>query len=155
MSVIQGDNSVSKRNAVSTAVWIVARALCVCVMILLARLPIVTNRLYIPESQHDFGSVAEGDEIRRVVAVRNLHPWSVQVKSLSGDCGCTRAFVGKTEPFTLKPLEAIQVVVTLNTSGKTGQITQHVTIITDDNPQGTPITLSGTVRSRSEKGNTL
>ncbi|MBC7807493.1 MAG: DUF1573 domain-containing protein [Akkermansiaceae bacterium] len=124
-----------------------------CVIILLYRLPIASNRLYLSQSEYRFGSVTAGTEIRRVATVRNLHPWSVRVQSLRGDCGCTRAFVGKTEPFTLKPLEAIQVAATVDTTGKSGSVTQNVYIVTDDNPQGTPITLSGIVTPAQPKGN--
>jgi hypothetical protein len=70
----------------------------------------------------------------------------VQVKTAKGGCGCTETFPGRKLLFTLRPLEAVDVTVALDTETKHGPVTQTIRIITHDNPAGTPLTLSGTVQ---------
>ncbi len=94
------------------AALLFAGFLTLCVFVLLWRLPIVTNVLYAPHNVYDFGRVAHGTNVRQTFIVRNLHPWPVTVLRVQGGCGCTKTFVGKEEPFRLKPLESVIVNAT-------------------------------------------
>ena len=120
--------------------------LTVCVFVLLFRLPIATNVLYVPGNTYNFGSVVRGTDIAHTFVVRNLHPWPVTVLRVQGGCGCTKTFVGKEEPFVLKPMEAVSVNATLDTSAKQGPTEQTILVTTSDNSGGTPLVLRGFVR---------
>lgn len=101
-----------RSRAYMDAALLFAGFLTLCVFVLLWRLPIVTNVLYAPHNVYDFGRVAHGTNVRQTFIVRNLHPWPVTVLRVQGGCGCTKTFVGKEEPFRLKPLESVIVNAT-------------------------------------------
>ena len=65
--------------------------------------------VYAAQPQWNFGSVAAGTPVQHTFSVRNPHPWPMQVTGVASDCGCTRSFVGRTPPFTLRPLQSVDV----------------------------------------------
>ena len=137
--------SATRLRPVLDAALLFAGFLTICLFVLLWRLPIVTNILYVPQNIYNFGSVARGTDVRQTFTLRNLHPWPVTVLHVQGGCGCTKAFVGKEEPFQLKPLESVAVNATLDTSAKQGKTEQTISVITSDNAAGTPLVLRGFV----------
>ncbi|MDF2441644.1 MAG: hypothetical protein JWN98_2628, partial [Abditibacteriota bacterium] len=114
--------------------------------ILSSVLPVFGNTLYTPKSHHDFGLVEAGAELRHRFSVRNLHPWPVEVTGIQSDCGCTKSFVGRTPPFRLLPLEAVEVVAEVDTSGRRGQLSQSIFIATNENRRSVVLSLESEVR---------
>ena len=114
--------------------------------ILSYRLPIVSNTLFAANATYIFGTATQGAELQHDFEVRNLHPWTITVTGLKGDCGCTRSFGNKNPPFTVPPLGILNVRTQLDTATKKGDIRQSVRILTADNPEkGTVLSLVGRV----------
>jgi hypothetical protein len=95
-------------------------------------LPIVSGDLYISERSHNFGAVRAGEDLRHEFTLRNLHPWPLRILAVKGGCGCTVPFLGRSIPFTLEPLQAEQLSVSLDTAGKKDAIREEVVITTKD-----------------------
>lgn len=113
--------------------------------VLSIRFPVLSNRLYVPNSTFQFGSVNAGKAVSHSFIVYNPHPWRVTINNLAGSCGCTSGVLGRGVPYTLKPFERIRIGAKLNTKYKYAQTTEHITIVTNDNPNGEMLTLTGYV----------
>lgn len=118
----------------------------VAALVVVYALPIFAPSLYAMSSTHQFGSVRAGTPVQHIFTVRNLHPWPVRVTGVSSDCGCTRMFVGRTPPFTLKSLQSVDISTSLNTSGKKGYVSQRILVSTQDNAKSAELVLTGTVQ---------
>ena len=108
--------------------------------------PVLGDRLYLCEKDFDFGTVVAGTSVKHEFVIRNLHPWSVTVKSLRGCCGCTKGFVNKETPFRLLPFQRALVNASVDTEGKKGPVDEILYIVTSDNPLGTSVHLKGDIR---------
>ena len=113
--------------------------------------PIFSPELYAPSSSYKFGTIKAGALVKHTFTLRNLHPWAVTVTGITSDCGCTKAFVGKTPPFRLAPLELVEVEASVKTALKSGQISQTVRVATNDNAYGTELHLQGNVQRLNEQ----
>ncbi len=113
--------------------------------ILSFRLPLFSPYLYAPQAVYAFGSVPEGEIVEHQFIVRNLHPWPVTVKDVKGSCGCTRTVLEHDPPFRLAPFQAVTIKARLDTDRNSGATSQALQVITSDNPDGSPLVLTGNV----------
>lgn len=113
---------------------------------LVSLFPVFGNQLYVSGGSYQFGTVKEGTIIKHSFTVRNLHPWSVTVLNMAGDCGCTQSMTNRKPYSRLAPFASFDVAGTLDTHGKKQDVKQTIYVATSDNPKGTPLVFIGKVR---------
>ena len=91
--------------------------------------PIFSPELYAPSSSYKFGTIKAGALVKHTFTLRNLHPWAVTVTGITSDCGCTKAFVGRKVPFTLAPLQSVDLAAMVNTNRKHGDVSQNINVM--------------------------
>ncbi|WP_338410626.1 DUF1573 domain-containing protein [uncultured Flavobacterium sp.] len=77
------------------------------------------------KTEHDFGSINEGDKVSTEFIVTNTGDADLIIVSAVGSCGCTVP-VWKKE--AIKPGESTPILVTFDSNGKPGQQEKSVTI---------------------------
>ncbi|MBU0559090.1 MAG: DUF1573 domain-containing protein [Bacteroidetes bacterium] len=81
------------------------------------------------KTQHNFGTVKEGEVLELHIAVRNNGDADLNIKDVKTSCGCTATMLSAN---TIKPNEAANLEIKLDTSGRVGQMTRTVSIDSDD-----------------------
>jgi len=89
----------------------------------------------------DFGTVAKDSTVKHEFTITNYTKRTLIIKDVVTSCGCTASDVGKK---TLAPDEKTKVLVSFNSKGYKGEVTQFVYINTDD--QENPV-IKLTIRS--------
>ncbi|PQV62383.1 hypothetical protein B1R32_1432 [Abditibacterium utsteinense] len=120
----------------------IALAVTFCAGIAIYKFPIFSRELYVSQPTYNFGTVKAGTSVRHTFTLRNLHPWTVIVTGVSSDCGCTKAFIGKSPPFQLFPLEAVKIDTQVETKLKQDYVSQTVRVSTTDATNGTSLYLT-------------
>jgi hypothetical protein len=92
----------------------------------------VTNNppvIYLPETEHDFGQVNEGDTVTYSFRFINKGESTLTIKDIKTSCGCTAALLSQDN---LSPNQEGTVKVQLNTSHRSGKMSRTVTIHSND-----------------------
>ncbi len=87
-------------------------------------------KIFLPETQHDFGKVNEGSTIEYTFKFENKGTEPLIVKDVKTSCGCTAAVVSSN---TLKPGEVGSIKVGFDTKNRTGRNSKSITIVSNDN----------------------
>ncbi len=77
----------------------------------------------------DFGQVKEGDVLKHEFIFENTTERSLEIKDVNTSCGCTASDVKKRK---LSIGESTPLDVKFNSKGYSGQVKQHIYVITDD-----------------------
>jgi len=85
--------------------------------------------IYLPETQHDFGKVKEGEKIAYTFKLENKGSESLIVKNVKSSCGCTAAVVNNK---TIEPNKSGSIKVEFDTKNRSGKNTKTVTIVSND-----------------------
>jgi hypothetical protein len=85
------------------------------------------------KSEHDFGTIAEGDKVDYTFAFKNTGKSDLIISNAVGSCGCT---VPEFPKDPIKPGASGKIKVSFNSAGKPGQQQKTVTI-TANTPSGT------------------
>lgn len=85
--------------------------------------------IHFPETQHDFGSVKEGDKVDYVFSFENSGTSNLEISDVKTSCGCTAALVSKK---TLAPGEKGTLKVELDTSNREGKMSRTITVSSND-----------------------
>ena len=104
---------------------------------LVMRYPVFRPALSASQYSFNFGTVRPESELYKSFTVQNLHPWLVTVTGIAGSCGCTKPFLNRELPFTLRPLESVAATVQIETPPEKGDFGQTVTISTVDRKSDT------------------
>ncbi|MEJ2104308.1 MAG: DUF1573 domain-containing protein [Ignavibacteriaceae bacterium] len=92
----------------------------------------ITNNppvIYLPETEHDFGQVNEGDTVKYTFRFVNKGGSTLTIKDIKTSCGCTAALLSDDN---LLPNKEGTVKVELNTSHRSGKMSRTVTIHSND-----------------------
>ncbi len=80
--------------------WILAGAALVLVSLLSVACNAGKPKIELPQTEHDFGEVHQGDVVTVTLPVRNVGAADLQVTSVMTSCSCTSA---KVEPKVIPP----------------------------------------------------
>lgn len=89
------------------------------------RLGTPVSEAHVDALMHDFGSVRAGEVIRHSFSILNASESATVVKNFHSACGCTVVGVESQE---IPANGSVEMPVTLDTSGKSGEITQPVVV---------------------------
>ncbi len=92
-----------------------------------AKIPIIT----FDQDLHDFGRLSAGENISYSFHFRNTGKADLIIRSCSATCGCTVASYPKDR---IAPGGEGYVTVSFNSSGKSGQQYQEVTVVSNAQP---------------------
>lgn len=77
------------------------------------------------KTEHDFGSIAQGDKVETVFTFTNTGEADLVIESAKGSCGCT---VPEYPKVPVKPGEKASMKVSFNSAGKKGLNKKSITI---------------------------
>jgi len=80
--------------------WIVVVVAFVLVGLLAAGCSTGNPQIELPQTEHDFGDVQQGDVVTVTLPVRNVGKKDLHIESVATSCGCTSA---KVEPQVIAP----------------------------------------------------
>ncbi|MHB8581259.1 MAG: DUF1573 domain-containing protein [Ignavibacteriaceae bacterium] len=84
---------------------------------------------YYPETEHDFGSIKQGQVVEYFFSIINNGNITLIIKDIKTSCGCTAAVAKKKELF---PGETAQLRVQFDSAGLNGKVTRVISITTND-----------------------
>ncbi len=96
-----------------------------------------TPKIQFDEPQHNFGSIAQGNDIKHRFTFKNVGTADLVIHNAKGSCGCTVASVS-SGPY--KPGEQGTIDVSVDSRGKFGHIYKDVRV--DSNDPKSPVTLA-------------
>ncbi|HRE41710.1 MAG TPA: DUF1573 domain-containing protein [Ignavibacteria bacterium] len=79
---------------------------------------------------HDFGKVEEGTELSYKFKFKNTGKENLIINSVNAGCGCTGVQLGDKKEY--KKEEEGEILITLNTQGRFGEIKKSVSVQTND-----------------------
>jgi hypothetical protein len=85
--------------------------------------------IYLPETQHDFGKVNEGEILSYNFTFENKGTQPLLINDIRTSCGCTAAVVSDK---TLQPGQSGSVKVDFDTKNRQGKMSRTVTLISND-----------------------
>ena len=77
----------------------------------------------------DFSRVEEGKSVKHTFTLKNDTDKTLAIKGVDTSCGCTASKINKR---TLKPKESLEIEVSFNSKGYSGEVKQFVYVNTDD-----------------------
>ena len=86
-------------------------------------------KLQLDKTQHNFGTVNEGDVLNLDIAFKNTGKATLEIKDVTSSCGCTAVLLSSK---TLAPGESGNLKIEVDTSNRSGRITRTVTILSND-----------------------
>lgn len=104
-----------------------------------------TTVIEFEKTEHDFGTVNEGDIVEYNFKFRNAGTNDLLISTVEASCGCT------TPDWPKKPIKpgAVEYInAKFNTEGKGGKNVKKITVIANTNPPHNELTLTGQVNAR-------
>lgn len=86
-------------------------------------------KIFLPESNHDFGKVKEGSVVHYTFELKNTGTLPLVIKDIKTSCGCTAAVVNEKN---IEPGKTGSIKVDLDTSKREGRMNRTVTIVSND-----------------------
>lgn len=100
-----------------------------------------------PESNHDFGTITEGEEVEKIFRFKNVGEAPLIISSATASCGCTVPNWPK-EPIPVGGEGEIQVK--FNSKGKPGIQNKTVTITANTYPKTSRLQIKANVTKKEE-----
>jgi hypothetical protein len=85
--------------------------------------------MYFAETQHDFGTVQEGDTVRYTFNFSNKGNAILKISDIKTSCGCTAALVSSEK---IEPGKDGTLNVSLDTSHRSGKMSRRITVYSND-----------------------
>ncbi len=85
--------------------------------------------MYFKDTQHDFGTVQEGDTVKYTFNFTNKGNAVLKIRDIKTSCGCTAALVSNEK---IEPGKTGTLKVSLNTSHRIGKQSKRITIYSND-----------------------
>jgi hypothetical protein len=104
-------------------------------------IPVIT----FDKSEHDFGSVVEGEKVTFSFHFKNTGNGDLIIRHAQASCGCT---VPEWPKDPIAPGKDGYIGVTFNSDGKSGMIHKSVTIIANTIPNTTELVITGEVKNQ-------
>lgn len=89
-------------------------------------------KIFLQETQHDFGKVKEGQKVEYTFKVENQGTEPLVIKDVKTSCGCTAAVVSNS---TIKPGQMGSIKVDFDTKNRFGRNSKSITIVTNDSKE--------------------
>jgi hypothetical protein len=86
-------------------------------------------KLFLPETQYDFGSVAEGKIVSHTFKIVNKGKATLDIKDIKTSCGCTAALVSNKQ---ISPGKEGTLKIDLDTKNRQGKLSRAITITSND-----------------------
>jgi hypothetical protein len=86
-------------------------------------------KIFFPETEHDFGTVAEGKVVDYKFKIVNKGNSTLQIQDIRTSCGCTAALLNNK---SIYPGQEDTIKVQLNTKNHSGKMVRTVTIKSND-----------------------
>jgi uncharacterized cupredoxin-like copper-binding protein len=100
---------------------------------------------------HDFGTITEGESVKTEFVIKNEGKSDLQILKTKATCGCTAT---EPEKKNLKPGESTNINVTFNSSGKEGNQTKQITVVTNDPERPTvKLTIKANINKKDAPSN--
>jgi hypothetical protein len=88
--------------------------------------------LFLPETQHNFGKVKEGDIVSHTFQLINKGSELLEIKDIKSSCGCAATLLSNP---SIKPNEAATLKVDLDTKNRVGKLSRTITLYSNDAEQ--------------------
>lgn len=98
-------------------------------LLLAAPLRAAGPKIEFSEREHDFGTFAEGSEVRHDFVFRNAGDAPLRILSVKTSCGCTAA---AASPKPVKPGKTGKIDVSYDSRGRAGLFHKEVRVTSDD-----------------------
>jgi hypothetical protein len=85
--------------------------------------------MYLPETEHDFGRMKQGDVVSYVFKVVNKGTASLRIRDITTSCGCTAAVVNNKD---IPAGKTGEISVQFDSAGKEGKLTRTITVFSSD-----------------------
>lgn len=99
------------------------------------------------DSVHDFGSVAEGENVEFSYRFKNTGSYPLVVSNVSASCGCT---VPEKPEEPVKPGEMGFIKVKFNSEGRPGSAHKTLTVLSNASPTFPELLLKGEVTPKAK-----
>ncbi len=99
------------------------------------------------KSEHDFGTINEGDIVETIFAFTNVGKSELIITSAKGSCGCT---VPQWPKEPIMPGESAEIKVKFNSSGKPNLQQKQVTLVTNTESGKEILTIKAQVTPKSK-----
>ncbi|MEW6469417.1 MAG: DUF1573 domain-containing protein [Bacteroidota bacterium] len=107
-------------------------------------LPVMT----FAETEHDFGTITEGEKVSYVFQFRNTGKSDLVISSAQGSCGCT---VPEYPKRPIAPGETDKITVTFDSNGKPGMNHKDITVVTNCQPNTQMLKITANVIKPEDK----
>jgi hypothetical protein len=99
--------------------------------------------MYLEEDLHHFGEVKGGEKLQHVFKFKNTGNYPLTIKAVKTSCGCT---VTKWNKSPIAIGETGEIGVLFDTTDKSGEQRQTITVQANTSPVNTQLTILATVR---------
>lgn len=86
-------------------------------------------KIFLPETQHDFGIVKEGDVVSYTFKIVNKGKETLEIKDIKTSCGCTAALISNKQ---IQSGKEGTIKVDLDTKNRQGRMSRTITINSND-----------------------
>lgn len=93
-------------------------------------------KIYFTESNHDFGTVNEGQVVNYTFKFKNLGKSTLEIKTVNTSCGCTVASISEK---VLESGKEGTLRVELDTKNRMGKMSRNISIVSNDPEEPTKI----------------
>jgi hypothetical protein len=108
-------------------------------------LPVTGPRIAWEESQHDFGTITEGDKVEYAFKFKNSGNEPLILQNVQTTCGCTVPTWPK-EP--IAPGKSGVIKASFNSAGKAGQQNKVITIISNAKEGNSQVSILANVKAK-------
>lgn len=86
-------------------------------------------KIYLPETQYDFGTVKEGSVVSHTFEFENKGNATLDISNIKTSCGCTAALVSSKQ---IAPGKSGTIKIDLDTKNRQGRMSRTITISSND-----------------------
>ncbi|REJ82395.1 MAG: DUF1573 domain-containing protein [Bacteroidetes bacterium] len=94
------------------------------------------------KTEHDFGKITDGEKVSYAFKFTNTGNADLIIRAANGSCGCT---VPEYPKDPIKPGKGGTIIVTFDSTGRTGKQSKTVTIISNTVPNTVTLTINSEV----------
>lgn len=77
----------------------------------------------------DLGTIVQGDQVKKIIKIKNIGDSNLKLEKISTSCGCT---VVNIESKIISPGKSVEMTIIFDSSRFTGDVNKHIYITTND-----------------------
>lgn len=104
-----------------------------------------STTVQIIDSAYNFGSVADGEKVEYSYRFKNTGSKPLVIVQATASCGCT---VPQKPEKPILPGEVGFIKIVFDSKGRVGEAHKTISVISNANPEFTPLILTGTVQAK-------